>query len=178
MEKLIAYTEARSVTQSHTRSSAPNSNIVKPRDFHPFSRFCLVCPIKIMNSPLASASRHHYSPGTNSYQCLQIQTLFQAGHDRKFIAEFLNISYRQLIGIIAMDTYSPKKPSGQPRKISQSRGDELGAYVRSTKEARQMSYTDLAAKFAHWGVGAYAINGALRERGHFRHLSRAKPPLA
>ncbi|KAI0995085.1 hypothetical protein K3495_g13096 [Podosphaera aphanis] len=39
-----------------------------------------------------------------------------------------------------------------------------------------MSYTDPAVKLAHWGIGAYAIKSALRDRGYFRLLSRAKSP--
>ncbi|KAI0996613.1 hypothetical protein K3495_g11569 [Podosphaera aphanis] len=165
MEKLIAYTEARSVAQLHTRCSAPICNVVKPRVFIRFPDFAWL--VQLRNSPVASAGRRHYSPRTNSNRCLQIQTLFQVGHECKFIAEFLNLSYRQVTNNIANGIYGPKKSSARTRKISQSRVDELEAYVRSTKEARQMSYTDLAVKFAHWGVGAYAIKARLKKEAIF-----------
>ncbi|OAG04261.1 uncharacterized protein CC84DRAFT_1219462 [Paraphaeosphaeria sporulosa] len=126
-------------------------------------------------SPPSTPPRHRY---LSRDERLQAQTLHLAGHTQTFIANLLGFSRRQVAYAIASNRVTPKKRSGRPRKLTDAQVDELEAYIKSSRTARQMSYQALTeGPFAEWEVTQYAIRTALRSRGYTRRVTHAKPPL-
>jgi hypothetical protein len=109
-------------------------------------------------------------------ECLQVHTLHLAGHTQSFIANFLEIFKHQVSYALARKSFTPKKRSGRPPRLSRAQVDELEAYVTSSDAARSMSYLRLAqGPCSHWVVNQYTLRSALRSREYSRRVARAKP---
>ena len=105
-------------------------------------------------------------------------TLHRAGHKRNEISSMLSLSYRQVSYIVNKGTLAPVPMPKRKRKLTQAQVDELEAFVRLSRENRQMSYLELVYEFRFRKAGVYAITSALKDRGYYRHLSLEKPPLS
>lgn len=123
-----------------------------------------------------STPRHRY---LSRDERLQARTLRDAGHPYRFIASFLSCTERQ-VGL-AVNSYrvTPKKRKGRPQLLSEAQIDQLVAFITSSREGRQASFLHLAkVAFPQWEVGEDTIRRALRAKGYFRRIARAKPPLS
>jgi len=109
-------------------------------------------------------------------QRLIVHALYHAGHTQKWIASHLNITIRQVQYTLTVPV-TPQKRTGRPLLLSVEQIQELIQFIRSSKEARQMSYLSLSQHFQHWHIGQYAIRYALRNAGYNRRIALSKPPL-
>ncbi|EFQ94912.1 hypothetical protein PTT_07265 [Pyrenophora teres f. teres 0-1] len=113
----------------------------------------------------------------NRDQRLQVHTLYHAGHTQKWIAQHLSFTIRQIQYTLKVPI-TPQKKTGRPPLLSPERTQHLIQFIRSFKEARQMTYLALSQHFSDWHVGEYAIRYALRKAGYHRRVALSKPPLS
>ncbi|KAF2678938.1 hypothetical protein K458DRAFT_394349 [Lentithecium fluviatile CBS 122367] len=92
-------------------------------------------------SEAPSTPRHRY---LTRDETIEARALHRAGHSNSFIANQLNCTDRQVRYAITRDRVTPKKRAGLPPRLSDAQVNELKAYIRSSRQTRQMSYRELA----------------------------------
>ena len=116
----------------------------------------------------------------SSEDCIRIRTLRK--HTDKTIQQIardLGLSWHQVQHACARDSESPSIRTGRPPVLSSQQIDQLLAFVRSSYEARRMSYLDLSLdQFREWNVGQRCIQRAPNSRGYSRRRARSKPSLS
>jgi hypothetical protein len=126
---------------------------------------------------LLSQRRRNY---ISSEDCIRVKTLRK--HTNKTIeqiAKDLGLSWHQVQHACARHSESPSVRTGHPPVLSSQQIDHLVAFVRSSYEARRMSYLDLSLDpFREWNVGQRCIQRALNSRGYSRRRARSKPVLS
>ena len=116
----------------------------------------------------------------SSEDCIRIRTLRKhTDKTMQQIAQDLGLSWHQVQHACARDSESPSIRTGRPPGLSNVQIDQLVAFVRSSFQARRMSYLDLSLDpFRDWGVGQKSMQRALNSRGYFRCRARSKPVLS
>ncbi|RKF83071.1 hypothetical protein GcM3_017023 [Golovinomyces cichoracearum] len=98
---------------------------------------------------LLSQRRRNY---ISSEDCIRVKTLRK--HTNKTIeqiAKDLGLSWHQVQHVCARHSESPSVRTGRPPVLSSQQIDQLVAFVRSSYEARRMSYLDLSLDpFREW----------------------------
>ena len=128
-------------------------------------------------SNLLSLRRRNY---ISSEDCIRVNTLRK--HTNKTIeqiAQDLGLSWNQVQRVCARHSERPSVRTGRPPVLSSQQIDQLVAFVRSSYEARRMSYLDLSLDpFREWNIGQRCIQRALNSRGYYRRRARSKPVLS
>lgn len=126
---------------------------------------------------LLSQRRRNY---ISSEDCIRVNTLRK--HTNKTIeqiAQDLGLSWNQVQRVCARQSERPSVRTGRTPVLSSQQIDQLVAFVRSSYEARRMSYLDLSLDpFREWNIGEKCIQRALNSRGYFRRRARSKPILS
>ncbi|KAI1001000.1 hypothetical protein K3495_g7198 [Podosphaera aphanis] len=106
------------------------------------------------------------------------ETLSRAGFPHKNIVEQLGITTRQVSYTLKKTRLTPHKPKGRKPTRSSGHVDEVGDFIYSSPENRQMSYFEVAhSVFPHLGVGEDVIRNEMKKRGFSRWIALPKPPL-
>ncbi|KAI0997361.1 hypothetical protein K3495_g10823 [Podosphaera aphanis] len=73
---------------------------------------------------------------------------------------------------------TPHKPKSRKPTRSGGQVDEVGDFIFSSPENRQMSYFEVAhSVFLYLGVGEDVIRNEMKKRGFSRRIAQPKPPL-
>lgn len=107
---------------------------------------------------------------------IRIQTMRDLGYSQYRIAEILGFTKDQ-IQYTYHSNLTPRKPSGQPSKLSPTQMDEIIDFITHSKRNRQMTYSRLI-KALDLGVSVHCLQLALKNRGYRRYPALKKPPLS
>jgi transposase len=124
-----------------------------------------------MDNPPETPQRKHLTRDERS----QIRTLyFEAKWTQKAIATHLGVSLGQVQYTYSQPCITPRRRTGRPAKLSESDVEKLITFIRSSKEARQMPWSDLPDAVG-LDCSESAIRTALRKAGFRRYIARRKP---
>ncbi|KAI1000779.1 hypothetical protein K3495_g7417 [Podosphaera aphanis] len=130
-------------------------------------------------TPPQSPLSPKYAPRLTRDKRLQVRTLAREGLSYKMIAERLEITHRQVRYAMNTTKLTPKKSSRRNPLLSSAQVDEVGAYITSSREGRQMPYFEVAnVVFPHFGGSEKLIEREMKKRGYTRKIAASKPPLS
>lgn len=108
---------------------------------------------------------------------LRILTLRDAGLPCTAISKQLHLSYRQVQYTCQTQQASPKKPKGQPPKLSEEKMDEIIDWISASKHNRRKPFYQVINEL-DLGVTVPTLRRALKKRGYTRCKALQKPPLS
>lgn len=108
---------------------------------------------------------------------LRVLTLRDAGFTYNQIAQQLHITHRQVQYTCQSHRATPKKPHGQPPKLTEQDVDRIIEWISSSKRTRRMPYKKVVQEL-ELPVGPTALARALKKRGYTRCQALRKPPLS
>ena len=73
---------------------------------------------------------------------------------------------------------TPKKSTRRPSILDANQRQQLLDFTCSSKEARLMTYEELAHEFSQWGAGQEAIKNALDREGFSIRIAMCRPPIS
>lgn len=108
---------------------------------------------------------------------LRILTLRDSGLSQAAIANQLHLSRHQVQYTCHTQQATPKKPKGQPPKLSERQMDEIIAFISASKANRRKPYHELI-KELNLDVTVPTLRHSLKKRGYTRCKALRKPPLS
>ncbi|EYE95566.1 uncharacterized protein EURHEDRAFT_454861 [Aspergillus ruber CBS 135680] len=100
-------------------------------------------------------------PKSSRDQRLQVLTLRDAGFSYKAISDQLGLSYCQA---------TPRKPKGQPPKLSDEDMDKVIAWISASKDDCRKPYSKV--------IEELRLEPFAQKRGHSRYEALQKPPTS
>ena len=107
---------------------------------------------------------------------LRILTLRDTGLSHAAIAIQLHLSHRQVQYTCHSQQATPKKPKGQPPKLSEEQMDDIIAFISASEINRQKSYHEVIRDL-NLDVTVPTLRHSLKKKGYIRCKALHKPPL-
>ena len=140
--------------------------------------------MKASTTASATASTTPATPTTPTKQIeltrdvrLKVQTLRSIGWKYSKIAEFLDVSLRQVQYACSNRPTPQKAITGRKSKLDAVSLEILIDFVCASKENRQMPYRQIPWTLG-WDVSEDSIRSAMRRAGFSRCIARRKPPIS
>lgn len=100
-----------------------------------------------------------------------------AGLSHTTISNQLHISVRQVQYTCQTQRATPKKPKGQPPKLSEEQMDDIIAWISASKQNRRKPLHKVIEEL-NLGVTVPTLRRSLKKRGYSRCKALRKPPLS
>ena len=100
-----------------------------------------------------------------------------AGLSHTTISNQLHISVRQVQYTCQTQRATPKKPKGQPPKLSEEQMDDIIAWISASKQNRRKPLHKVIEEL-NLGVTVPTLRRSLKKRGYSRCKTLRKPPLS
>jgi len=110
-------------------------------------------------------------------QRIQILLLREVSWSYDQIVSQLQITHHQVQYACETGHPTPKKHPGRPEVLTPDQIQDLIEFIRMFFENCQLSYQQLADRFA-WGVSRIAIRNALNKAGYSHYVARPKSPIS
>ena len=124
------------------------------------------------NSPMATPK-----PNLDCDHQLQILTLQDAGLTHTAISNQLHISVCQVQYTCQTQKATPKKPKGQPPKLSEEQMDDIITWICASKQNHHKPFHKVIEEL-DLGVTVPTLRRSLKKRGYSRCKTLRKPPLS